>query len=53
MDDAVGVQVVQGMHQLARHTAHHALRQAAVVLQYVKQLACRSGVGRGRMTAAI
>ena len=41
VDDAIGVQVVQRAHQLASHAAHHRLRQAAVVLQDVKQLTCR------------
>ena len=43
VDDAVGVQVVKGLHQLAPHAAHHPLGQAPVVLQDVEQLACRRG----------
>lgn len=42
--DAVGVQVVQRLHELACHAAHHALRQAPVVLQDVEQLACRQSM---------
>jgi hypothetical protein len=41
--DAVGVEVVQRGDQLARHAAHDMLRQAAVVLQDVEQLACMGG----------
>jgi hypothetical protein len=47
VDDAVGVQVVQRRHQLAPHVAHHALGQAAVVLQDVEQLAWGGEGGRG------
>lgn len=38
MDDAVGVQVVQRLHKLACHAAHHTLWQASIVLQDVEKL---------------
>ena len=41
MDDAVGVQVVQGPHQLDGNGPHAGLAQAAIILQDLVQLAVR------------
>ena len=40
VDDAVAVEVVQRANQLHRYGPHLALREAAVILQHLKQLAC-------------
>lgn len=40
VNDPVSVQVPQRFHQLPRNRAHLLLRQLAVILQHLKQLAC-------------
>jgi hypothetical protein len=41
VDDAVAVQVVQGVHELLGHVADHVLGERVVVLEHLEQLALR------------